>query len=74
MMQPISSKEMEYIVDSISNEDLLMKQCAAVAFTAQNQGIKQVCSHMISTHHQHTQTLMNALQQHQQLAPTQPQN
>lgn len=27
-MQPLSGKELEYIVDSISNEELLLKQCA----------------------------------------------
>lgn len=74
MMQPMTAKELEYVVDSISNEDLLVKQCAVVASAATTPALKQLCSQMIAMHHQHNQMLMNALQQHQQLAPAQPQN
>jgi hypothetical protein len=73
MMQPMTAKELEYIVDSISNEDLLMKQCAVVATTSSNQTLQQICGQMISTHQQHIQLLLGTLHQHQQLAPSQPQ-
>lgn len=72
IMQPMTAKEMEYIVDSISNEDLLIKQCAVVAASASNISVKQACGQMIQTHQQHAQMLQQALQQHLQLAPTQP--
>ncbi|MFD1953671.1 hypothetical protein ACFSL6_05620 [Paenibacillus thailandensis] len=72
-MQPITGKELEYIVDSMSNEDLLMKQCAALAATTGNQALRQLSLQMIQTHQQHYQTLLNSIQQHQNLAPTQPQ-
>ncbi|CAH1223352.1 hypothetical protein PAECIP111893_04962 [Paenibacillus plantiphilus] len=74
MMQPITAKELEYVVDSISNEDLLMKQCAVVVAAGSSPALKQVCGQMIHMHEQHMHTLLHSLQQHQQLAPTQPQN
>ncbi|MDG0808739.1 hypothetical protein [Cohnella rhizosphaerae] len=73
MLQPITGKELEYIADSMSNEDLLIKQCAAAAASCSNQQIKQVLDHQAQVHTQHYQTLMSLLQQHQPLAPTQPQ-
>lgn len=72
-MQPMTAKEMEYVVDSISNEDLLIKQCAVVAVSATNPLLKQTCGQMIQTHQQHVQMLLQSIQQHQQFAPTQPQ-
>lgn len=73
MLQPITAKELEYIADSMSNEDLLMKQCAAFTATSSNQALRQLCSQMVQTHQQHYQTLLSTIQQHQNLAPTQPQ-
>ncbi|SFS49883.1 hypothetical protein [Paenibacillus sp. BC26] len=74
MLQPITAKEMEYVVDSLSNEDLLIKQNAVMAASATTPALKQAGMQMIQTHQQHTQMLLQALSQHQQLAPTQPQN
>ncbi|QAY66627.1 hypothetical protein [Paenibacillus protaetiae] len=73
MLQPLTAKELEYIADSMSNEDLLMKQCAAFVSTSSNQALKQLHTQMIHTHQQHYQTLMSSIQQHQSIAPTQPQ-
>lgn len=73
MLQPITAKELEYIADSMSNEDLLIKQCAQLATAASNQNLRQAGMQEMQTHQQHYQTLLHALQQHQQLAPTQPQ-
>ncbi|KAF9128091.1 hypothetical protein BGX30_014478 [Mortierella sp. GBA39] len=52
-MQAITGKELEYIVDSISNEDLLIKQCAATAAATQNPTIQQACQQYIRSldHH-----------------------
>lgn len=74
MLQPISGKELEYIADSMSNEDLLMKQCACAATSISDAGVSQLLSNMVKTHQQNYTTLMNSLNQHQQLAPTAPQN
>ncbi|MBP3962071.1 hypothetical protein [Paenibacillus lignilyticus] len=74
MLQPITAKEMEYVVDSLSNEDLLIKQNAVMAASATTPALKQASMQMIQTHQQHTQMLLQALSQHQPLSPTQPQN
>lgn len=71
-MQPISGKELEYIADSLSNEDLLTKQCAATAASTQNPMLKQILQQHIQKHEQHSNTLLSSLQQHQPLAPAQP--
>ena len=72
-MQAITAKELEYIADSMSNEDLLIKQCAIGAATITNAQLRQACSHMVDVHTQHYNTLLSTLQQHQPLAPAQPQ-
>jgi hypothetical protein len=71
-MQPLTAKELEYIVDSMSNEDLLIKQCVIAAATSQNPTVQQLCQHLVQTHQQHYQTLMNSLNQHTNFAPQQP--
>jgi hypothetical protein len=73
-LQALTAKELEYIADSMSNEDLLIKQCAVGAATINNAQFKQVLSHMTDVHTQQYTTLMNSLQQHQSIAPTQPQS
>lgn len=70
-MQPISNKELEYISDCISNEDLLLKQCVAAVVVSQNPTISQAMSQHIQTHEQNLNKLTGALQQHQNIAPTQ---
>ncbi|MBL0389316.1 hypothetical protein JJB07_22245 [Tumebacillus sp. ITR2] len=71
-MQPLTAKELEYIADSMSNEDLLIKQCAAAASSVQNPQLAQLAMQMAQRHQMHYNYLLNTLQQHQQLAPTQP--
>jgi hypothetical protein len=72
-MQPLTGKELEYIADSMSNEDLLMKQCFAALSHTQNQAVRNLCTQLIGQHQQHYQMLLTALQQHQNIAPKQPQ-
>lgn len=73
MQQPLSAKEVEYLVDSMSNEDLLIKQCAAAAATTHNPQVQHICIDLLNHHQQHYQTLLNQLNQHLSIAPTQPQ-
>lgn len=73
MIQPMTAKELEYVADSMSNEDLLMKQNAQVAAMATNQTLRSLCSQMMQTHQQHYDSLLHAISHHQQIAPTQPQ-
>jgi len=73
MMKAMTAKELEYIADSMSNEDLLIKQCSVAAASMTNIQLQQMCNHMIGEHTQHYTTLLNAIQQHQSMAPAQPQ-
>lgn len=70
-MQPLTGKELDYISDSISNEDLLVKQLAATAGSTQNPTVRQICMKHIQSHSQHLDELTKLIQQHQQFAPTQ---
>jgi 23S rRNA maturation mini-RNase III len=72
-MQALSPKELNYIADSISNEELLIKQCAATASISHNPQIQQALNQYVRSHEQHLNILVNALQQHQSIAPTQTQ-
>ncbi|MFY0544520.1 hypothetical protein [Brevibacillus sp. H7] len=72
-MQPLTTKELEYIADSLSNEDLLSKQCLAAAAQTQNQAVHQYFTQAMQRHQKHYQQLLHTLQQHVQMAPTQPQ-
>jgi len=72
-MQPLTTKEVEYIVDSMSNEDLLTKQCLAAAVHVQDQQIANACLQLAQRHQQHYKYLLTLLQQHESLAPQQGQ-
>ena len=72
-MQPLTTKELNYISDSITNENLLIKQCAATAAATQNATIQQACLTYIHSLDKHVDQLVQSLKEHQQLAPTQMQ-
>jgi hypothetical protein len=74
MQQPLTGKESLYISDSMTNEDLLMKQCACMATSAGNPGISQLASRMVMTHQQNYAMLLNCLYTHQTMAPSSPQS
>lgn len=68
-MKPLTGKELEYIVDCMSNEDLLIKQCVAAAAQTPTTAVKQICEQLLMQHKQHYQGLLTLLQQHSTLAP-----
>ncbi|AZK48209.1 hypothetical protein [Paenibacillus lentus] len=70
-MQPLSVKELEYISDSISNEEILLKLTAAASAVSKNPAIQNAITSQIRTHEQHINQLIQAISQHQPLAPTQ---
>ncbi|MCM3173153.1 MULTISPECIES: hypothetical protein [Paenibacillus] len=72
-MQALSPKELSYIADSISNEEMLIKQCAATASISHQPQIRQALNQYVHAHEQHLNTLIQALHQHQSLAPSQSQ-
>ncbi len=73
MMQPMTAKELEYIADSMSNEDLLIKQCTALAVSGTTPALRDFALQCVQTHQHHYDSLLHAIQHHQQMAPTQPQ-
>lgn len=68
-MQPLSMKELDYIADSISNEEMLGKLCAAAAVVSQNFEIEQAMLEHIRVHEHHLHLLTDSLRQHQMMAP-----
>jgi len=68
-MQAMTNKELEYVIDSMSNEDLLMKTCAAAAAVSTQTELKQCFQQMTNMHQTNYNTLLQALQQHQSVAP-----
>lgn len=68
-MKPLTAKELEYIADSLSNEDLLIKQCVAAAAQTPTPAVKQICQQLLMQHKQHYQGLLALLQQHSTIAP-----
>lgn len=73
MIQPMTAKELEYIADSMSNEDLQIKQCVAAINEATTPAMRNLLTTMVQTHQQHYNSLLHAISHHQQIAPTQPQ-
>mgnify|MGYP003418593533 CR=1 FL=1 len=69
ILQPLTGKELEYIADSMSNEDLLIKQCLAAAAQSPNIAVQQICKQLLTQHQQHYQGLFTLLQQHSPIAP-----
>ncbi|WP_019240254.1 MULTISPECIES: hypothetical protein [Bacillus] len=68
-MKPLTAKEVEYIVDSMSNEDLLIKQCVSAAAQSKNIAVQQICVQLLVQHKKHYQDLLTLLQQHTAIAP-----
>ncbi|KAB7670801.1 hypothetical protein F9279_07695 [Bacillus sp. B1-b2] len=69
-MQPLTGKELEYIADSMSNEDLLVKQGIVALTHVHNPAVQQLFQQSIKQNQQHYQQLLNTLQQHASIAPT----
>nr|WP_175415331.1 hypothetical protein [Paenibacillus algicola] len=67
-MKPLTSKELDYLVDCISNESTLAKHCAATAAAITNPAVQQSLLGMMHKHEQHMDRLVQSLQQHQSLA------
>lgn len=70
-MKPLTQKEMNYIADSLSNEDLLAKQCTVAAAEATTPAVKQFCTSAAQRHQQHYAQLLSVLEQHASVAPSQ---
>jgi 23S rRNA maturation mini-RNase III len=72
-MQQLSHKELGYMADSLTNESLMIKECLTLAQQSQDPAIHQLGTELADRHMQHYTHLISVLEQHQQMAPTQPQ-
>ena len=68
-MQAMTNKELDYVIDSMSNEDSLMKPSAAAAAISTHPEVKRCLEQMTNMHQTNCNTLLQALQQHQAVAP-----
>lgn len=73
MQKPLTMKEVEYIIDSMSNEDLLIKQALVSISHSQTPAVQQLLQQFSQKHQQHYQQLLTTLQQHASMAPQQMQ-
>ncbi|WP_445489076.1 hypothetical protein [Niallia sp. 03133] len=69
MVQPLTGKELEYMADCMSNEDLLIKQAIVALTHVQNPAVQQLFTQAAKQHQQHYQQLLTAVQQHASIAP-----
>lgn len=67
-MLPLTSKELDYIVDCISNESMLAKHAAATAASAQDKMVQQALMGFVQRHEQHLNELVGALEAHKGIA------
>ncbi|GIP22478.1 MULTISPECIES: hypothetical protein [Paenibacillus] len=72
-LQPLTTKELNYIADSIMNEDLLIKQSVAAAAVSHSNQVQQALNQYIQTHQKHLSMLEESLKAHQNVAPSQTQ-
>lgn len=70
-LQPLTSKELDYITDCLSNENSLAKHCAAAAASIQKPAVQQALMGFVSRHEGHIGTLLQSLESHQAIAPSQ---
>lgn len=68
-MQQLTSKELEYAIDSMSNEDLLLKQATAVISQSTHPELTQVCQQIIQNHKSSYASLLSSIEQHYHVAP-----
>lgn len=68
-MQPLTGKELEYLADCMSNEDLLAKQSMVALTHVQNQAVQAHFKQVVKQHQQHYQELLTILKNHVNIAP-----
>lgn len=68
-MQSLTGKELQYIGDSMTNEDLLMKQCIAISTHATTPQFRQICTDLSTRHMQRYDHLLQVLEEHAHITP-----
>ena len=67
-MQPLTTKELNYICDMLSMEELLAKTCATAGQQAAQGDARQFLQHVIGSHQRRHDELLHLLEQHEPLA------
>ncbi len=67
-MQPLTTKEFNYISDLLAAEDLLVKTCVIASSQATKSDTQQFLHHVIGEHQRRHDELVMILQQHEPVA------
>lgn len=68
-MQQMTCKELEYAIDSMSNEDLILKQATLVLSQSTHPELTSCCQQIIQNHQASYKTLLSSVEQHYSAAP-----
>lgn len=67
-MQPLTTKELDYLNDMLSAEDLLTKTCAATLPQAKQGDVQQFLHHVVGEHQRRYDDLLRVIEQHESVA------
>ena len=67
-MQPLTTKELNYLCDMLGAEDLLIKTCAIASQQASQGDVQQFIHHVIGEHQRRHDELVQVLAQHETVA------
>ena len=67
-MQPLTTKELNYVCDMLSTEDLLARTCAVASSQSMQNDAQQFLHHVIGEHQRRHDELVQLLHQHETVA------
>lgn len=67
-MQPLSTKELNYIADLLGAEEMLIKTCVAASAVTRQGETQQFLHHAVQAHQRRYDELSHLLSQHENLA------
>jgi len=67
-MQPLTSKELNYVNDMLGGEDLLIKLCVSAQSNILQPEAQQFLHHVIGVHQRRHDELVHILEQHESIA------
>lgn len=68
-MEQMTCKELEYAMDCMSNENLMLKQATSVISQSIHPELISCCQQIIQDHRNSYQMLLNIVEQHSSVAP-----
>jgi spore coat protein CotF len=67
-MQPLTSKELNYLCDMLGMEDSLVKSCAVTGGIAGHPEVRRFTEHYLPAHQARHEELLRVLEQHEHVA------